>query len=184
MRAACQRTIVSIAGVGGALAAMMAPANAATAGSVGVPATGPTATTVATHGVDTRSFHRGSLLGAVLTGAAEVPGPGDDDGRGLFVGKVKGDLLCYVLTASRIEEPMAAHIHAAPRDEAGGIVVGLVAPVGGFSADCIRAVPDDQDSTDTLSESELAAIRADRSNFYVNVHTASFPAGAIRGQLF
>jgi hypothetical protein len=167
MRAWWLRTMATVAGIGAVLAAGVVPAQAATAAG----------------DADARS-PGGTVLGAVLTGAAEVPGPGDDDGRGFFVGKVKGDLLCYVLVARRIEEPMAAHIHAAPRGEAGGIVVGLIAPVGGFSADCVRAVPDDQDSTATLSESELAAIRADRSGFYVNVHTASFPAGSIRGQLF
>ncbi|MEQ7006950.1 CHRD domain-containing protein [Actinopolymorpha sp. B17G11] len=167
MRAWCLRTVVFLAGMGAVLAAGAVPAQAATAAG----------------NVDARS-HGGTVLGAVLTGAAEVPGPGDDDGRGLFVGKVKGDLLCYVLVARRIEEPMAAHIHVAPEGAAGPIVVGLIAPVGGYSADCIRAVPDDQNSTATLSESELASIRSDRSGFYVNVHTASFPAGAIRGQLF
>jgi hypothetical protein len=167
MRAWCLRTMAFLAGMGTVLAVGVMPAQAATAAG----------------DMDARSDGR-TVLGAVLTGAAEVPGPGDDDGRGFFVGKVKGDLLCYVLVARKIEVPMAAHIHAAPRGVAGPIVVGLVAPVGGFSADCIRTVPDDQDTTATLSESELAAIRADRSGFYVNVHTASFPAGAVRGQLF
>lgn len=122
------------------------------------------------------------LLSTVMTGAQEVPGPGDPDGRGAFAAVVKGDRLCYAMVADRIETATAAHIHAAPRGVAGGIVVGLEVP-NKFSAACITAVPDDQDSTATLTQSELAAIVANPADFYVNVHNAPFPAGAIRGQL-
>ena len=80
----------------------------------------------------------------------------------------------------RSEEP---HIHAAPVGEPGGIVVGLETPDPRTSHGCITAVPDDQNTVDTLTESELAAIVADPSAFYVNVHNTPFPAGAIRGQL-
>jgi hypothetical protein len=38
-------------------------------------------------------------------------------------------------------------------------------------------------STAVLTVSELAAIRANPDQFYVNVHNTPFPAGAIRGQL-
>lgn len=121
-------------------------------------------------------------LVTVLTGAQEAPGPGDPDGRGAFAGVIKGDTLCYALVATRIETATAAHIHVAPPGEPGPIVVGLNTP-NRTSPGCIEAVPDAQDTTMTLSESELAAIVADPSDFYVNVHNASFQPGAIRGQL-
>jgi hypothetical protein len=117
-----------------------------------------------------------------MTGAAEVPGPGDPDGRGVFVAVVKGDKLCYVIAANRIEAPIAAHIHVGAPNVAGPIVVGLQPP-NRAAADCILTVPDAENSTETLTESELAAIVATPSNYYVNVHTPLFPAGAIRGQL-
>ncbi|TDE09451.1 CHRD domain-containing protein [Jiangella asiatica] len=124
---------------------------------------------------------RSTPLVTVLTGAQEAPGPGDTDGRGVFAGVVKGDTLCYVLVANRIEPAAAAHIHVAPAGEPGPIVVGLTPP-NRVSADCITAVPDAQNTQDTLSESELAAILATPSDYYVNVHNEPFPAGAIRGQ--
>jgi hypothetical protein len=122
-------------------------------------------------------------LSTFLTGAQEVPGPGDGNGFGVFAAVTNERALCYVVTARRIEPATAAHIHAGPAGVAGGIVVGLRAPSTGLAAACIKAVPDDQNSTETLTVSELAAIRADASQFYVNVHNAPFPAGAIRGQL-
>jgi hypothetical protein len=123
------------------------------------------------------------VLSTFLTGAQEVPGPGDPNGFGFFATVTKGDKLCYALTARRIEPATLAHIHAGPRGVAGGIVVALRAPTTGFSADCITTVPEDQNTTDTLTDSELAAIKADPDQFYVNVHNDPFPAGAIRGQL-
>lgn len=127
---------------------------------------------------------RSTILLAGLNGAQEVPGPGDEDGKGGFVARIKGDRLCYHLFAHKIETAAAAHIHAAPAGVAGDIVVGLATPAKGFSSGCLTTVPDSEDSVETLSESELAAIRAEPGEFYVNVHNATFPMGAIRGQLF
>jgi hypothetical protein len=129
------------------------------------------------------STDRVQVLSTFLTGAAEVPGPGDTDGFGAFAAVTKGDKLCYALTARRIEPATLAHIHAGSKDVAGPIVVALRAPTRGFSADCITTVPEDQNTMDTLTDGELAAIKADPSQFYVNVHNTPFPAGAIRGQL-
>ena len=167
MRTWCVRTIVFLAASAGVLAATVAPAGAAPY-QVGAGA----------------ADHATHTLAAILTGAQEAPGPGDPDGRGVFVAAVKGERLCYVLTSHKTEPPMAAHIHMAPRGTPGGIVVGLTPPTDGFSADCITAVPDDQNSAMVLTKSELAAIVAHPSAFYVNTHTMSMPAGAIRGQLF
>ncbi|SEE84088.1 CHRD domain-containing protein [Jiangella alba] len=123
-----------------------------------------------------------TTLHPVLTGAAERPGPGDADGRGAFAAVVRGDTLCYTLVAVRIEPATAAHIHIAPPTDPGPIVIGLATP-DPVSHGCITAVPDGQNTTSTLTESELAALLADPGAFYVNVHNASFQPGAIRGQL-
>jgi CHRD domain len=92
-----------------------------------------------------------------------------------------------VITAKRIEPATLAHIHDGPRGVAGPIVVGLRAPTRGFAADCITTVPDAEQTPENsmmvLTESELAEIKAEPSQFYINVHNTPFPAGAIRGQL-
>ena len=68
---------------------------------------------------------RGRPLSASLTGAAEVPGPGDPDGSGtaaVTVNRGRGQI-CYTLTVEGIEPSTAAHIHVGTADVAGPVVV-------------------------------------------------------------
>jgi len=136
--------------------------------------------------VDAQAAHGPPAIaaGAVrLDGGQEVP-PADPDGRGIFAYVAIHDRICYVLTARRIQPATLAHIHAGPRGVNGGIVIGLIAPTGGFSKDCITAQPDTTpNSPEVLLQSELDAIIADPTLFYANVHNAEFQGGAIRGQL-
>ena len=81
----------------------------------------------------------GRKIAATLTGAAEVPGPGDDNGAGLFEARVNPgtERICYTLTASNIDAATAAHIHKGSPSEAGDVVLTLDTPDG-----------DDDDSED------------------------------------
>jgi len=114
---------------------------------------------------------------AVLTGAAEVPGPGDPDGRGeatIIVNSAKGEI-CWEINVRDIETATAAHIHRGVAGTAppNNVVLGLSAPVtDNNSSGCEHVDPG-------LAE----AIRATPKNFYVNVHNAPYPNGALRGQL-
>ena len=61
-----------------------------------------------------------------LSGAQEVPGPGDGNGRGEFSWSVDGTTLCYLLSAKRIGTTAAAHIHRGEgRGGRGPVVVEL-----------------------------------------------------------
>jgi hypothetical protein len=116
----------------------------------------------------------GSRLTATMTGAAEVPGPGDPDGSGTAVIRLnrgQGEL-CYELTVSGIVPAIAAHIHVGPVGVAGPVVVPLVPPLDGSSSACANVDPE-----------LIKAIAKDPGNYYVNVHNVEYPAGAIRGQL-
>ncbi|WP_116091164.1 CHRD domain-containing protein [Sphingomonas crusticola] len=109
-----------------------------------------------------------------LAGAAEVPGPGAAQGMGeaaltFDTGK---NQLCYRLHAMGTDTPTMAHIHKGAAGTAGGVVLPLTAPTDGTSEGCAAVARD-----------LLAAILATPSDYYVNVHTAAFPAGALRGQL-
>jgi hypothetical protein len=114
---------------------------------------------------------------ARLNGAKEVPGPGDPDGTGLaavIVHPAQGRL-CFTIAVENIQLPAAAaHVHLGRADVAGPVVVPLAPPDAlGSSAGCV----------DGVDEHLLTAIKRHPRAYYVNVHTAAFPDGAVRGQL-
>ncbi|HSH61011.1 MAG TPA: CHRD domain-containing protein [Acidimicrobiales bacterium] len=126
---------------------------------------------------DSRGGNKGAVFATHLTGEEEVPDPGDADGIGnaqLRIGP--GDVVCYRLRVRKMDAPTAAHIHVAPRGEAGPVVVPLTGrwaatPDGGFRLEgCV-------------SDGDAAAILSNPVNHYVNVHNKAFPPGAVRGQL-
>jgi hypothetical protein len=55
----------------------------------------------------------GTMLTATLTGAAEVPGPGDPDGSGNASLNLmpKKERICYTITVSNIEPATMAHTY-------------------------------------------------------------------------
>jgi hypothetical protein len=112
------------------------------------------------------------VLTASLDGAGEAKG-GDPDGSGSFSAEIDietGDV-CYLLAVEKIADAMAAHIHKGAAGKSGKPVTAI--DVTG---------PDD-DLCIALEPSTLEKIVAMPGNYYVNVHTADFPAGAVRGQL-
>jgi hypothetical protein len=119
---------------------------------------------------------RSTLLAASLTGAQEVPGPGDPDGSGRALVRLSGDQACFLLQWSRITAPVAAHIHVGRRGVQGGIVVGFFM---GQLPDTLNAVA----GCAAADPAVVDAIVADPRGYYVNIHTGDFPGGAIRGQL-
>ena len=108
----------------------------------------------------------------VMTGAEERTLLGDPDGIGIarFTINTATDQICFVMRVSGIEPAFAAHIHRAPRGAAGGVVVPLPAPTRGRSAGCV-------------TDADADAIAANPALYYVNVHNAPYPGGALRGQL-
>jgi hypothetical protein len=118
----------------------------------------------------------GRPLSTTLTGTAEVPGPGDEDGSGTAKITVNPgqEEVCWELFVEDITLPATgAHIHEGAVGEAGDVVVHLTPPdASGVSSGCITV------------ERELALdILKNPENYYVNVHTTDFPDGAVRGQL-
>lgn len=107
---------------------------------------------------------------AILTGAAEVPGPGDTDGTGLAVITLDGTTLRHTVWTQNIAAPTAAHIHIGGPGVSGDVIVPL----------------DHNNLTNgstTVSQAVADQLRANPAGFYVNVHNGDFPNGAVRGQL-
>lgn len=116
-----------------------------------------------------------TVLTAAMTGAAEAPGPGDADGSGsatVRIDPLSPGRVCYDLRVSGIATATAAHIHRGALGVPGPVVVPLIAPAAGSSSGCANV-------TAALGTEILTMPAA----FYVNVHNAPYPDGAVRGQL-
>ncbi len=83
--------------------------------------------------------------------------------------------ICFTFTGEGVTFPITAgHIHEAPVGVVGDVVVPLFTdPQAAFPIEgCVDV------------DAALAAeIEANPADFYVNLHNADFPAGALRGQL-
>ena len=121
-----------------------------------------------------KTEHGGKPLTAQLTGAAEVPGPGDADGAGTFKATLNPgqNQICYELAVSNIATATAAHIHTGAADVAGPVLVTLKTPSDGPVKECVE-----------LDREKIKLIIQKPGDYYVNVHNAEFPGGAVRGQL-
>jgi hypothetical protein len=120
-------------------------------------------------------------LAATLSGANEVPGPGDPDGRGRAFVRLAGDKACYALEWSRISAPTAAHIHDGRAGVAGPVVVLFLEP--GTNAASLPGTLSSVAGCVGVDPAVARKIAASPRDFYVNIHTADFGPGAIRGQL-
>jgi hypothetical protein len=116
-------------------------------------------------------------LVSTLDGAQEVPAPSGDvtTARGVFTASVTrsdgGAVLAWRLSFERLSgAAVAAHIHVAPRGQAGPVAVALCGPCESGASGSAQ-----------VEISVLTALAAGRA--YVNVHTAANQAGEIRGQI-
>ncbi len=109
-----------------------------------------------------------------MTGAQEVNAggqfnQGDPDGFGVakIVIDTSDSTIDWEFLIAGIATPLTgAHIHSASAGTNGGIVVDFSAQLTGSG----------------LADADLANVVANPANFYVNLHNADFPGGAIRGQ--
>lgn len=112
------------------------------------------------------------VLTANLSGANEVGG-GAPEGNGAFrveINTETGDF-CYTLYGEKIAAPTMAHVHTGAAGANGAPVITM--DVTGKGSDmCIAVEP-----------AKLKPIVENPAGYYVNIHTADFPGGAVRGQL-
>ena len=114
------------------------------------------------------------LTGEAEVNASGVPNQGDLDGTGTASITVNPGQkrICYDIDVAGIATPMRGHIHRGAAGTNGPIVVGFFESNAVDLNDCV--------DVDRALAKEI--IKSPQS-FYVNVHNAPFPAGALRGQL-
>jgi hypothetical protein len=116
----------------------------------------------------------GRAFTIALTGEAESPA-GDPVGTGTATIRLRAGQgqVCFRLAVENLASAAAAHIHRGASGVAGPVVVPLTTPgADGVSSGCAPA-----------TRAVVSAILARPASYYANVHTAEFPAGAVRGQL-
>jgi hypothetical protein len=110
-----------------------------------------------------------------LYGAEEFPVTGDPDGSGWAAVSFqpRWGRVCYTLVVHDIAPTFAAHIHDGEAGTAGPVVVNFMPPTSGLSRGCTSGVDRDL----------ILDILSNPDDYYVNVHNAPYPGGAVRGQL-
>lgn len=111
-------------------------------------------------------------LQALLLGSNEV-GSGDPDGVGVAAVTIDSTgQMCLTASAKDVAPLTLTHIHKGPAGVNGPVFVDFTSGISGTSVSkCV---------TDMAKATEILAAPA---GFYVNMHNADFPGGAIRGQL-
>jgi hypothetical protein len=116
----------------------------------------------------------GRPLTATLLGANERPISGDPDGSGWFAATFNPGTgeVCFAYEVTGVEPLAAAHIHIAAAGSPGPVVIPLppTSPTGGSG--CVMA-----------DRELIVAIIQNPGAYYFNVHNATYPGGALRGQL-
>jgi hypothetical protein len=121
------------------------------------------------------------FLAATLSGHNEVPvdgGPAtaDPDGRGHIVLRVRADQICFAFDWHKIDAPTMGHVHSGAVATNGAVQLGLFT---GTLPDSLEAAT----GCVAADAGTVADLVAHPGKHYVNLHTAAYPGGAIRGQL-
>jgi hypothetical protein len=114
----------------------------------------------------------GNKLDAQLRGTKEVPAaPASNRGRVEITLKPSTGKVCWEFFVTKIDgKPTAAHIHKGKPGVSGPVFI----PLGTTFK---------RQGCFATAKSKLNAVAAKPGAFYVNIHNAKHPAGAMRGQL-
>lgn len=113
------------------------------------------------------------LYRVALTGAAEIP-KGSTRGSGYAVIAIhRGSVVCWRFAHLHgFVNATVAQIHVGVNGESGRVLQPLSTGPRLHHRGCVRTTP-----------ATVRAIERDPPNYYVNVHSQLYPAGAVRGQL-
>ncbi len=114
---------------------------------------------------------------STMSGTQERPA-GDPDGTGTAVLTFTSTRVCYVIRPRRAGQTFAAgHIHVGARRQNGDVLIPL------FSAPKRVTRGRLTGCSPRVAAADVSRVRSRPAKHYVNLHNATYPAGAIRGQL-
>jgi len=112
-------------------------------------------------------------VGKNVTGGMGIMGSAYAKGT-ISVNPTKGTV-CYSITTKGLKSITMAHIHKGAKGVDGGVVVSL--NISAFNSMSMKP------TCEMVPTSIAKAIVAHPASYYFNVHTASYPGGAVRAQL-
>jgi hypothetical protein len=119
------------------------------------------------------------FLAALLNGQNEAPqqdgAGGDVDGHAVSILRITGNQICYSFAWSGIGAPTLGNVHAAKNGVVGDPVVNLFSKAMPENARAAAGCVD-------VGDAQAAGIAKKPGNFVVNLQTAEFADGAVRGQ--
>ena len=113
------------------------------------------------------------VVSAKLKGSNEAPVKGDPDGKGLAIvhfNATKGTTCWDFKAVTGIAKPSAAHIHKGKKGASGPIAVAFGTTYK--ASGCVKT-----------PKATIEKIETNPNAYYVNIHNAKYPGGALRGQL-
>ncbi len=137
------------------------------------------------HPEDLTSGLRSGPLASLDSGDQEIPSA-DGKATGHPTGHAVAFLhpgpasLHYAISWSGLTAPTAAHLHRASVGSDGPVVLPLFAAAAGLPTNITGVAG----RVTGVQAALLSQVNTDPSHFYTNLHTAQFPGGAVRGQLF
>jgi serine/threonine protein kinase len=112
----------------------------------------------------------GTKFHVAMSSSAEVPGSISSTSSGTGDVTIDGRKVCWRFQLAGVDKPTFAHIHRGGSTVSGPVVV----PLGDAYT---------PSGCTTAKTSVATAILADPAAYYLNVHSASYPEGVVRGQL-
>lgn len=123
--------------------------------------------------------HFAVLGGGNVVGADGKAKAGDPDGSAAAAITLdrSNRRLCVIILVQLIDKPTAAALREGVAGKNGQVVVSLVLPAAGNPGSSTTCI-------DGLDRDVGLHVRSRPGDFYLDVRTAPFPGGAIRGQIF
>jgi hypothetical protein len=135
-------------------------------------------------GGDSALFAGSDTYVAALSGAREVPAV-QTTATGVATFNRVGAKVTYTVSATGFSTPLTVgHVHIGPAGTIGPVIVPLtiIAPSGTVASGSIDLASPITQGNITISGDSLRTL-FESGNAYVNLHTAAYPGGEIRGQI-
>ncbi|WP_436758046.1 CHRD domain-containing protein [Streptosporangium sp. V21-05] len=123
------------------------------------------------------AYFAGTLLGRNEVPVSGGPAVGDKNGKAIAVVRIRGNEVSYAVRWEGTATPTAFHIHQGKAGKNGDVKVGFfMEALPGGSKAILGSVRINDGGL-------LSGIKRNPKNWYLNLHTAEFPGGAVRAQM-